>query len=131
MGIGYYGWVVATVCNILTEAKGHATGPKYPMESLRTESTSILSLLCFLLHSTRYYNLCLNANTWIQYCNNSTAVKRMKWITLCMILKPNTTLTADYDIQLQIEEIIQQLNILWHTEHVKGHQTGQNLPWEA
>eukprot|EP00957_Ditylum_brightwellii_P068411 5193514-Ditylum_brightwellii.AAC.1 len=82
MGIGYYGWVIATVCDILIEVKGHAPGPKKLMESLRTESTSILSVLCFLLHFTQYYNLHLNANMRIQYCDNSTAVKQMKWITL-------------------------------------------------
>eukprot|EP00957_Ditylum_brightwellii_P045234 3429019-Ditylum_brightwellii.AAC.1 len=42
-GIGYYGWVIATVCDILIKPKEHAPGPKKLMESLRTESTSILS----------------------------------------------------------------------------------------
>eukprot|EP00957_Ditylum_brightwellii_P078809 5992820-Ditylum_brightwellii.AAC.1 len=27
--------------------------------------------------------------------------------------------------------MLQQLNILWTTHHVKGHQSGPNLTWEA
>eukprot|EP00957_Ditylum_brightwellii_P023568 1779084-Ditylum_brightwellii.AAC.1 len=32
--IGYYGWVIATVIEIMCEAKGHAPGPLKQMESL-------------------------------------------------------------------------------------------------
>eukprot|EP00957_Ditylum_brightwellii_P099164 7552896-Ditylum_brightwellii.AAC.1 len=55
----------------------------------------------------------------------------MKWINLRTVLKPNTMLAANYNIQLQIKDLLQQLNIPWQTEHVKGHQTEENLTWEA
>eukprot|EP00957_Ditylum_brightwellii_P045033 3416336-Ditylum_brightwellii.AAC.1 len=35
--IGYYGWVIVTVMEIVCEAKGHAPGPLKQMESLRAE----------------------------------------------------------------------------------------------
>eukprot|EP00957_Ditylum_brightwellii_P155859 11864712-Ditylum_brightwellii.AAC.1 len=55
----------------------------------------------------------------------------MKWINACAVLKPSITLAADYDVQLQIEDTIKQLNILWNNKHVKGHHEGPDLPWEA
>eukprot|EP00957_Ditylum_brightwellii_P159152 12112871-Ditylum_brightwellii.AAC.1 len=55
----------------------------------------------------------------------------MKWINSRAILKPSLTLAADYDVQLQIKETLQQLNCVWNTEHVKGHQEGPDLSWEA
>eukprot|EP00957_Ditylum_brightwellii_P031002 2349199-Ditylum_brightwellii.AAC.1 len=36
--IGYYGWVIVTVIEIVWEAKGHAPGSLKQMESLRAES---------------------------------------------------------------------------------------------
>jgi hypothetical protein len=41
------------------------------------------------------------------------------------------TVAADFDVQLQIEAILHDLNIPWDTHHVKGHQTGPDLSWEA
>eukprot|EP00957_Ditylum_brightwellii_P184181 14028963-Ditylum_brightwellii.AAC.1 len=55
----------------------------------------------------------------------------MKWINTQNILKLSLTLAANYDVQLQIEEILQQLNCVWNTEHVKEHQEGPDLSWEA
>eukprot|EP00957_Ditylum_brightwellii_P081117 6170297-Ditylum_brightwellii.AAC.1 len=37
-GTGYFGWVAATVRDILVETKGYALGTKILMESLCTES---------------------------------------------------------------------------------------------
>eukprot|EP00957_Ditylum_brightwellii_P082282 6256238-Ditylum_brightwellii.AAC.1 len=81
-GVGYYGWVIATMCGILVEGKGHATGLPPLMESLCTESMSILSLLCFLLHYSRFHGLTITPDAWFQFCNNSTAVKRMNWFNV-------------------------------------------------
>eukprot|EP00957_Ditylum_brightwellii_P168857 12852570-Ditylum_brightwellii.AAC.1 len=43
--IGYYGWVIASVIEIVSEAKGYAPGPLKQMESLRAESIGLLSIL--------------------------------------------------------------------------------------
>eukprot|EP00957_Ditylum_brightwellii_P121740 9284203-Ditylum_brightwellii.AAC.1 len=40
--IGYYRWVIATVIEIVSEAKGDAPGPLKHMESLRAESIGLL-----------------------------------------------------------------------------------------
>eukprot|EP00957_Ditylum_brightwellii_P110346 8416277-Ditylum_brightwellii.AAC.1 len=81
-GTGYFGWVAATVCSTLVEAKGHALGAAHLMESLRTESTFILLLVLFLLHFRKFHNVQLSPNTWLQFCDNSTAVKRMQWVNI-------------------------------------------------
>eukprot|EP00957_Ditylum_brightwellii_P068335 5187391-Ditylum_brightwellii.AAC.2 len=41
------------------------------------------------------------------------------------------TLAADCNVKLQIENTSQQLSIHWQMEHAKGHQSGNNLSWEA
>eukprot|EP00957_Ditylum_brightwellii_P025027 1893841-Ditylum_brightwellii.AAC.2 len=130
-GIGYYRWMIANVCDRLLEANDHAPGEQNLMESLQTESTATLSILCFLLHFRSFHHLALTVNAWLQLCDNSTAVKRMKWINLCSVLKMSLTLAADFDVQLKIEDTLKQLGIRWHTEHVKGHQSGPDLLWEA
>ena len=48
LGIGYFGWVLATVMETIIKAKGHATGTPSSMDSLRTESISLLSILTYL-----------------------------------------------------------------------------------
>eukprot|EP00957_Ditylum_brightwellii_P165815 12624439-Ditylum_brightwellii.AAC.1 len=55
----------------------------------------------------------------------------MQWVNIRVVLKPSLTLAAAFDVQLQIEHTLQQLDILWSTHHVKGHQSSQNLTWEA
>eukprot|EP00957_Ditylum_brightwellii_P176870 13472749-Ditylum_brightwellii.AAC.1 len=37
----------------------------------------------------------------------------------------------DYDIQAQIEQVLTDLQAMWPIAHIKGHQTGWNLSWEA
>eukprot|EP00957_Ditylum_brightwellii_P164570 12529685-Ditylum_brightwellii.AAC.1 len=56
-GMGYFGWVIATECSIIVETKEHTSGAQHLMESLCTDSTSILLLLCFLLYSSRFHKL--------------------------------------------------------------------------
>eukprot|EP00957_Ditylum_brightwellii_P001028 81583-Ditylum_brightwellii.AAC.1 len=58
-------------------------------------------------------------------------MKQMKWISIRTVLKPLLTLAADYDVQRQIEALVQELGINWEVHHVKGHQSGNRLSWEA
>eukprot|EP00957_Ditylum_brightwellii_P037957 2870869-Ditylum_brightwellii.AAC.1 len=55
----------------------------------------------------------------------------MKRINACAVLKPSIALAAKYSVQLQIEDMLKQLNIVWNTKHVKGHQEGPEFSWEA
>eukprot|EP00957_Ditylum_brightwellii_P121889 9295323-Ditylum_brightwellii.AAC.1 len=58
--IGYYGWVIATLIEIVCEAKGHAPGPLKQMESMRAESIGLLLILCFITHYVRYHKIKVN-----------------------------------------------------------------------
>eukprot|EP00957_Ditylum_brightwellii_P101501 7734777-Ditylum_brightwellii.AAC.1 len=40
-------------------------------------------------------------------------------------------LHPDFDVQIQLEELLTQLKVTWPMKHVKGHQQGQDTPWEA
>eukprot|EP00957_Ditylum_brightwellii_P210183 15364652-Ditylum_brightwellii.AAC.3 len=55
----------------------------------------------------------------------------MQLVNIGTILKPSLTLAADFDIQLQVEHMLQQLNTQWTIYHAKGPQSGPNLTWEA
>eukprot|EP00957_Ditylum_brightwellii_P146163 11129030-Ditylum_brightwellii.AAC.1 len=41
------------------------------------------------------------------------------------------TIHPDYDMQAQIKEVLKHLNATWITEHVKGHQSGRDMSWDA
>eukprot|EP00957_Ditylum_brightwellii_P165431 12595037-Ditylum_brightwellii.AAC.1 len=101
------------------------------MELLCTESTSILSLLYFLLHFSPFHSIQLNANAWLQCCNNKTVVLQTNWFNIRTVLNPNLTLNINFDIQLQIKGILTELDITWSVQHVKGHQTGPDLSWDV
>eukprot|EP00957_Ditylum_brightwellii_P079473 6043818-Ditylum_brightwellii.AAC.1 len=55
----------------------------------------------------------------------------MNWFNIRTVLNPNLTLNADFDVQLQIENILTELDIKWSMQHIKGHQTGPDLSWEV
>eukprot|EP00957_Ditylum_brightwellii_P119490 9116923-Ditylum_brightwellii.AAC.1 len=84
--IGYYGWVMATVIEIVCKAKGHAPGPIKQMESLRAENISLLSILCFITHYVKYHKIKINDEQWIHYCDNMSNVRRIKWMNIRTVL---------------------------------------------
>eukprot|EP00957_Ditylum_brightwellii_P049378 3746197-Ditylum_brightwellii.AAC.1 len=55
----------------------------------------------------------------------------MKWFPLQMVLKHASTTQLDFNVQLQIEAIIAKMGQSWPSQHVKGHQNGPVLSWEA
>eukprot|EP00978_Attheya_sp_CCMP212_P021751 scaffold63912_cov37-Attheya_sp.AAC.2 len=104
------------------------------MESLRTESVGMLSLTLFLLHYCKYHEIELENRNICHYCDNNTVVKRMTWYKARDICTPNSHLSPDDDVQVQIEDTMIQLKTVFITEWVKGHQKpkeGEELPWEA
>eukprot|EP00957_Ditylum_brightwellii_P151869 11564455-Ditylum_brightwellii.AAC.1 len=44
---------------------------------------------------------------------------------------PVVTTKPNFDMQLQIEHMMKPFKTLWQSQHVKGHQSGRNLTWEA
>eukprot|EP00957_Ditylum_brightwellii_P209401 15361627-Ditylum_brightwellii.AAC.1 len=116
---------------IVCEAKGHAPGPLKQKESLQAESIGLLSILCFLKHYVHYYDLNINNDQWIHYCDNMSEVKRIKWMNIRTVITPSSCIRVDMDVHFQIEEYLHQLTHTLTTHHEKGHQTGPKLPWEA
>jgi hypothetical protein len=58
----------------------------------------------------------------------------MKWYKAQDISTPNSHLSPEDDVQVQIEDTMKQLKTSFITHWVKGHQTqeeGKELPWEA
>eukprot|EP00957_Ditylum_brightwellii_P095908 7307629-Ditylum_brightwellii.AAC.1 len=115
---------------ILVQHKGQAKGNPDLMELLWTESVSALSILTFIYYFCQYTNITPPTNCY-QYCNNKAVVRQIHWYHKRAILTPTFCLQSDSDIQAQIEHTLQILNAAWSTSHVKGHQKGNNLPWEA
>ena len=70
-GHGYFGWVIATHTKILWQGKGKVHGNPHLMESLRTESVSMLAMLLFLLHNCEFHNIATINNNLCHYCDNS------------------------------------------------------------
>eukprot|EP00957_Ditylum_brightwellii_P210211 15364678-Ditylum_brightwellii.AAC.1 len=73
----------------------------------------------------------LTTNKWLQYFNNKTAVGGMRWHNLQNILNPAAMTQPDFDVQLQIGQVLKSFLYTWAHHHVKSHQTGPNLSWEA
>ena len=134
-GLGYFGWVIASETEILVKHKGHAAGNPSLVESLRTKSVGVLSIISYILRLYEFYEIRLPKHKMVQYCDNITAANRRRSSQRWNVLYPNTTLKADYDVQSQIDKTIRQIKRNQHTEweslHVKGHQTGPNLKIEA
>eukprot|EP00957_Ditylum_brightwellii_P205773 15345335-Ditylum_brightwellii.AAC.1 len=116
---------------ILVKHKGRACGNPNLIESLQTESMSTLSLLCFLLCFYQFHKITLRHKICGQCSNNNTVVCQITWYQTCLLLPPNATIIPDYDVQAQIEQVLTDLQATWPIAHVKGHQTGWNLSWEA
>jgi hypothetical protein len=55
MEYGSFGWVIGTNDEVIWECEGTARG--YPMQSYRAEGYGRMSLLLFLTHYIRYYNI--------------------------------------------------------------------------
>eukprot|EP00957_Ditylum_brightwellii_P198969 15165754-Ditylum_brightwellii.AAC.1 len=55
----------------------------------------------------------------------------MKWFPLQTVLNPANTTQPNFDVQLQIKAIITEMGQSWPSQHIKGHQSGPDLSWEA
>ena len=108
-GLGYFGWVIASETEILVKHKGHAAGNPSLIESLRTESVGALSIISYILRLCEFYEIQLPRHKTVHYCDNKTAVNRIRASQRWNILYPNMTLKADYDVQAQIDETIKLL----------------------
>ena len=133
--LGYFQWVIATENELLIKHKGHAAGNPSLIKSLRTKSIGAISIFCFILRFCEFYEINLPKYKMVHYCDNITAVNRIRSSQRWDVLYPNTTLKADYDVQAQIDKTIKLIKsnqqTEWESLHVKGHQSGPNLKIEA
>eukprot|EP00957_Ditylum_brightwellii_P136958 10444520-Ditylum_brightwellii.AAC.1 len=104
--IVYFGWVIATNCNIIITANGQVTGYFGLMELLRTESRLNLALVTFLHHFSKYHDITLNTTAWTHYCDNMTTLRRMQNHKQGYNHHPAVTTKPDFDKQFQIEHML-------------------------
>jgi hypothetical protein len=55
----------------------------------------------------------------------------MRWHNLQNILNPAATTQPDFDVQLQIGQVLKSFPYTWAHHHAKSHQSGPNISWEA
>jgi hypothetical protein len=72
-----FGWVIATVAQILWKGKGKANGNQHQMESLRTESVGMLSLMQFIYHFCKFNEIIPDDYNADHFCDNKALVSRM------------------------------------------------------
>eukprot|EP00957_Ditylum_brightwellii_P186557 14203919-Ditylum_brightwellii.AAC.1 len=106
-GLQYYGWVIGTHMDVLVKHKGHAPGNPDLIESLQTESVGAL-----------------------------TTIKRVRWCQMHITLNLTSTLSANYDIQAQIEQVLNMMKVYcdldqWSIHHMKGYQEDKDLEHKA
>ena len=117
--IGYYGWVIADSSHILCEGKGHTTGNKEQMDSLRAESSGMLHALTVMVNFLRNGN----CNAKIKLASdNLLLVKRTKLICEYTSRLPTQYTAPHMDIQCIIYSLIVENIIDIEVIHVKGHQ---------
>eukprot|EP00978_Attheya_sp_CCMP212_P021752 scaffold63931_cov72-Attheya_sp.AAC.1 len=106
------------------------------MESLRTESVGMLSIMRFIYHYCEYYEIHLEDHNAGHFCDNKALVSRMNWYAKRDINTTNASLSPDHDVQIQIEETMESMKFTCYTTWVEGHQDLndeeiEKLPWEA
>eukprot|EP00957_Ditylum_brightwellii_P017382 1309311-Ditylum_brightwellii.AAC.1 len=58
-------------------------------------------------------------------------IRQITWMNLRSVLLPSASMQADMGVHFQIEAYLHHHMHTLQTHHVKGHQTGSNLDWEA
>ena len=95
--VGSYGWVIGDNTNVHVE--GFGLVPGYPLETLRTESYGLLSLLLFLYHYTTYLDITPTCSFHIHSDN-------LTMVNACQTSDPQTNLgkalRSDWDVIQQL-----------------------------
>ena len=131
-GNGYFGWVIANEHSVLWQGSGLSPGNQHLNESLRSESTSYLSALRFLLHYQRFHQVTLESSLKVHFCDNKSLVSRSPDTYRSALPSSFNFLKADYDVQMQIMDTLREMDTEIPTSHVHGHQDStQLLSYEA
>jgi len=121
-GQGTFGWALSLANEtILAQCAGRAYGDK--MDSYRAEGYGHLSILCYVSHLFRYYNVPIPQALALQFFSDNIAlVKKVhQWATRTRPVFPNCTLMPSYDLVQACATKVKELSgakVRW----VKGHR---------
>ena len=118
----YFGWVIGTKEEILCTCAGPTHG--WPLSSMRAEGYGRLSILRFLHHYCKFYNLTPEQSGKIQMaCDNKAIVKyENKSLNGSLTWTPTTSMLPSYDIVEQINQATKECQTTYTLEWIKGHQ---------
>ena len=92
------------------------------ISSLRPESFAALDALTFILHRAHFYNLSIRSEILHIVDNKSVLLRTNDYITGHR-LHPNNMLETDFDIQIQLNNRLRELeSVTYKITHVKSHQ---------
>jgi hypothetical protein len=132
--LGSFGWELAVGRTILW----NCMGPTFGLQpgSFRAESYGMLSVMLFLDHYFRFFQVEVSDNVdHLFYCDNQGLLKRIGYAMDPSWDNPNHCLSAEYDLESGIVDVLHRLPVKFSYNHVKGHQDEEmdveDLPWEA
>jgi hypothetical protein len=118
---GSFGWVIGTKHEIMWDCEGTARG--YPMQSYRAEGYGRMSLLLFLKHYIRCYNIKPADELRVtSYCDNSSLLKAEEAFHTRDVDSSSWYLKTDHDVIMTLSEVQEGLPFQLISQHVKSHQ---------
>jgi hypothetical protein len=119
---GSFGWVVGTKDEVIWDHEGVARG--YPIQSYRAKSYGRMSLVLFLPHYIRFYNIKPSAGLRVtSYCDSSSLLKVIEKAFHTKDVHSSTWyLKSDHDVIIALTEVRKGLPFKVILRHVKSHQ---------
>jgi hypothetical protein len=122
--LGSFGWVIGTQDEVMWDCEGVARG--YPMQFYRAEGYGRMSLLLFLAHYIRFYNIKPAAGLRvISYCDSSSLLKAEKAFHNKDVDSTSWYLKPNHDVIMTLSEVRKELPFKLISRHVKSHQDDQ------
>ena len=118
---GSLGWVIGTKDEVIWDCEGVARG--YPMQSYRAEGYGRMSLLLFLTHYIRFYNIKPAADLRVtSYSDNASLLKAEEEFHTRDVDSPSWCLKPDPDVIMTLSEVREGLLFQLISRHVNSHQ---------
>eukprot|EP00957_Ditylum_brightwellii_P055746 4224034-Ditylum_brightwellii.AAC.1 len=86
--IGYFEWVIASDRKNLWENCSHTQGEQEQIKMLQTKTIGLLWIVIFVQHYTRYYNICVDPDLLVHFCDDMGVVSQIQWAELQSVLTP-------------------------------------------
>jgi hypothetical protein len=118
---GSFGWVIGTKDEVIWDCEGVARG--YTMQSYRAEGYGRMSLLLFLAHYIKFYEIKLAAGLrLISYCDSFSLLKAEKAFREKDVDSSSSYLKPDHDVIMTLSEVRKGLPFELISQHVESHQ---------